>query len=76
MEKNPKLVLLPSEGEMLLLMTGPLAIVIVMLDWVLLLVQVAYLALGQYHDHGLHRPGHPAPDLLYSSWEEPLYIVF
>ena len=59
---------------MLMLMTGRLAIV--MLDSVVLLVQVAYLALGQYHDHGLHRPGHPAPDLLYSSWEEPLYIVF
>ena len=75
MEKKPKLVLLPSEGEMLMLMTGPLAIVIVMLDWVLLLVQVAYLALGQYHGPGLHRlhPGQPAPDLLpYSFWEEPL----
>ena len=77
MEKNPKLVLLPSEGEMLMLMTGPLAIVIVMLEWVLLLVQVAYLALGQYHDPGPRRPGHPALDLLlYSSWEEPLYFNF
>ena len=37
---------------MLMLMTGPLAIVIVMLDWVLLLVQVAYLALGHGPDHG------------------------
>ena len=62
---------------MLLLMTGRLAIV--MLDWVLLLVQVAYLALGQYRGPGPHRlrPGYPAPDLLlYSSWEEPWYFNF
>ena len=80
MEKKPKLLLLPSEGEKLLMMS-PLAIVIVMLDWVLLLVQVAYLALGQYHGpgpgHHRPRPGHPAPDLLpYSSWEEPSYLNF
>ena len=81
MEKKPKLVLLPSEGEMLMLRMSPLAIVIVMLDWVLLLVQVAYLALGQYHGPGLGhhrlRPEHPAHDLLpYSSWEGPSYLNF
>ena len=60
---------------MLMLMRGRLAIV--MLDWVLLLVQVAYLALGQYRGRGPHRPGYPAPVLLlYSSWEEPLYFNF
>ena len=48
-----------------------------MLDWVLLLVQVAYLALGQYHGPGRHCPGYPVPVLLlYSSWEEPLYFNF
>ena len=61
-----------SEREVLE-MTSPLVIVMLMVNWVL--VQVAYLALGQYHGPGLHRlhPGQPAPDLLpYSFWEEPL----
>ena len=44
---------------MLMLMTGRLAIV--MLDSVVLLVQVAYLALGQYRGPGRHPLGTPPP---------------